>query len=307
MPTKLSDEERQARREADRERAAEAVEALKTSEGWQAWLALRRHFRTYSMHNQLLIAMQCAEATRVAGFRKWLDLGYAVRRGERGIWIWMPVPPTRKALAEWEAAGADSEQRPRTRFRMGPVFDRSQVEPLPAPAQPVDLDPPTIPLEGDELEWAFGPFVELAKREGWKVTVEPLRSGADGVCIPDLRILSINNESTSSTNKRVLALVHELSHMLIIGERLAACETRFADEHGELQLRYSEEELVVESIAFSVCGSLGVDTTNDSVPYLASWSERASMETIERCASLIDRVAKRIEDAVLPKKDATRS
>jgi hypothetical protein len=39
VPTKISDGERQARREADREKAAQAVEALTTSEGWQAWLA----------------------------------------------------------------------------------------------------------------------------------------------------------------------------------------------------------------------------------------------------------------------------
>jgi hypothetical protein len=61
MPTKRSESERQARREADRAKAAQAVEALTTSEGWQAWLALRRHFRTYSANNQFLIALQCED------------------------------------------------------------------------------------------------------------------------------------------------------------------------------------------------------------------------------------------------------
>ena len=41
--TKTTEAERQARREADRAKAAAAVEALTTSEGWQAWLGLRRH------------------------------------------------------------------------------------------------------------------------------------------------------------------------------------------------------------------------------------------------------------------------
>src|SRR4051812_24084948 len=135
VPTKLSDAERQARRDADRRKAAEAVEALTTSEGGQAGLRLRRHFRRYSDNNQFLIALQCEEATYVAGFRKWLQLGYAVRRGETAIRIWMPMPPTKKALAAWEAAGSIPEERPRTRFRLGPVFDRSQVDPLPAPAE----------------------------------------------------------------------------------------------------------------------------------------------------------------------------
>jgi hypothetical protein len=106
VSTRLSDADRQARREANREKAAAAVEALMTSEGWQAWLRLRRHFRRYSDKNQFLIALQCEDATYVAGFRKWLALGYAVRRGETAIRIWMPIPPGPKTLTEWEAAGA---------------------------------------------------------------------------------------------------------------------------------------------------------------------------------------------------------
>jgi uncharacterized protein YjlB len=69
--TKATDAERQARREADRAKAAAAVEALTTSEGWRRWLASRRHFHRYSFNNQLLIAMQRRDATHVAGFRRW--------------------------------------------------------------------------------------------------------------------------------------------------------------------------------------------------------------------------------------------
>jgi hypothetical protein len=98
--------ERQERREADRRRAAEAVEALKSSEGWRSWLRARPKFHNYSFTNQLLIAMQHPEATYVTGFRKWLELGYCVRRGEKALYIWLPVPPSRKAIAAWEAAGA---------------------------------------------------------------------------------------------------------------------------------------------------------------------------------------------------------
>jgi hypothetical protein len=63
----LSDEERAERRRADRAFAAQAVERLRSSEGWQQWLAARRHFHAYSLANQLLIAMQKPEAMRVAG------------------------------------------------------------------------------------------------------------------------------------------------------------------------------------------------------------------------------------------------
>ncbi|HEY7953228.1 MAG TPA: hypothetical protein VID70_09585 [Solirubrobacteraceae bacterium] len=56
----------------------------------------------------------------------------------------------------------------------------------------------------------------------------------------------------------------------------------------------------MESVAFTVCGVLGVDTAGYSVPYLASWSESAGIAMIERMAALIDRVARRIEGAALP-------
>jgi hypothetical protein len=70
------------------------------------------------------------------------------------------------------------------------------------------------------------------------------------------------------------------------------------DEEG-LALSYSEEELVVESIALTVVGGLGLDTSNYSIPYIASWSEDdAALEIIETCAEVIDRLAKRIEVAI---------
>ena len=120
----LSDEERAERRRADREYARQAVEELRSSEGWQRWLAARRHFHAYSIGNQLLIAMARPTATRVAGFRAWLKLGYAVQRGERAIKVWAPCPPSRKQLERWRQDGGDPDQRPRTNFRLVPVFDR---------------------------------------------------------------------------------------------------------------------------------------------------------------------------------------
>jgi hypothetical protein len=63
----LSEQQRAQRRRADREFARRAVAQLRNSEGWQHWLATRRHFHSYSLTNQLLIAMQRPEATRVAG------------------------------------------------------------------------------------------------------------------------------------------------------------------------------------------------------------------------------------------------
>ncbi|WP_324908410.1 ArdC-like ssDNA-binding domain-containing protein [Baekduia sp.] len=281
--------ERQERREADRHRAAQAVEALKSSEGWRSWLRARSKFHNYSFANQLLIAMQCPEATYVTGFRKWLELGYCVRRGEKALYIWMPVPPSRKAIAEWEAAGADKDKKPRIRFRMGPVFDRSQVDPLPEPARPAVLEPPISPVEGDDLAWALRPLTAVAADSDYSVYTELLDDNIGGYCNIGRRRICLN--ANNSVNQRVKTLVHELSHMLM---------QEIREQEDRPPVTYAEEELIVEAVAFTVTASLGLDTSSYSIPYLASWSERAPLETIEQAAETIDCLARRIEDAVLP-------
>lgn len=288
MPTRtLSNAERQARRGADRKRTREAVEALRASDGWQNWLRLRHHFRTYSLTNQLLIALAMPEATRVAGFKAWIKLGYCVRRGEHAvIRIWMPIPPSRKQLAAWEAASGDPADKPRTRYRLGPVWDRSQVEPLPPPAQPVPLDPPMTEPDGDSLAWAFPRLETLAGDLGCSLVIERHPDGRGGYYMPELQIISLNQ--ANAINHQIKTLVHELSHALLRHTEL-----------DDVTLTYSEEELVVESIALTVVGGLGLDTSGYSIPYIASWSQDdGSLEIVEICAGVIDRLAKRIEDAI---------
>jgi hypothetical protein len=75
---------------------------------------------------------------------------------------------------------------------------------------------------------------------------------------------------------------------------------RLERDPDDFPLTCEEEDVVVESIAYTVCGSLGLDTAQFSIPYLASWSARAGLETIERAAKTIDWIAKRIEDHVIP-------
>jgi antirestriction protein ArdC len=288
MPTStLTEEERQARREADRQRTRDAVEALRASDGWQQWLRLRRHFHNYSLTNQLLIAIAMPDATRVAGFKAWLKLGYSVRRRERAvIRIWMPLPPSKKQLDAWHAAGADPTERPRTRFRLGPVWDRSQVEPLPPPAEPVALDPPITEPDGDSLGWAVQQLKALVNELGCTLVFEDYHTDLGGFFAPSTKTISIN--SAHAVNHQVKTLIHELAHALI------HCTATDGPE-----LSYAEEEIVVESIAFIVVGGLGIDTSGYSIPYLTSWSQDdADIETVEACAELIDRHARRIENAI---------
>jgi hypothetical protein len=248
-----TDEERQARRDADRERTREAVPALRAGDGWQKWLGLRRHFRTYSLTNQLLIALAMPDATRVAGFEAWLKLGYCVRRGEKAvIRIWMPLPPSRKQLEAGQAAGSDPAQQPRSRYKLRPVWDRSQVEPLPAPAEPMALDPPIAEPDGDTLSWALPLLEQLAINLGCTLVFEPQPTGCGGSFTPASKIISIND--ATAVNHQVKTLVHELAHALI-----------HLTDRDTAELSYANAELIVESVVFRSCQGRGAVSAGRSV------------------------------------------
>ena len=292
---RLTDEERAERRAAERELMERAVEELRSSEGWQRWLSLRHLFHRYSFRNQILIATQRPTATRVAGYERWRKLGYQVRRGERGIAIWARCTPSKKALARWREEGADPEKRPRGFYRMVKVFDRAQVEPIPdADREPVDLDPPIVPLEGDQLAGLFAPLCAFAREVGvTAIEVEEIAGPARGYF--NLLTEAIGVEPVSpaySPNQRVKTLVHELAHALLHFWRKAQEE---AGENAPALSREAEE-VVVECVAFTVCAAVGFDSAGYSVPYVTSWSEG---EEIERFGELIDGLARRIEDVAL--------
>ncbi len=127
----LTDEEREAHRAAQRELVCASIEQLRSSDGWQGYLKARRRFPSYSWRNVLLILHQRPTATRVAGFRTWLDLGYCVRKrpddvpeGGWAIRIWARCEPSRKRMQAWRDAGADPDERPRATYKLVNVFDR---------------------------------------------------------------------------------------------------------------------------------------------------------------------------------------
>lgn len=286
---KPSEKQRADRRAAERAKMGEAIEALRSSEGWERWLRTRAHFRTYSLHNQLLIAFQCPQATHVAGFRAWLALGYCVQKGQKALRIWAPVPPSKKAIERWKREGARPEDAPQTHFRLVAVFDRSQVSPLPEhPGGPAPLEPPHEPISGNGLAVQIEPLCALAASLGCEVSFEPVAGSAQGYHEPASGRIVIDSDPALAANARVSILIHEISHALVRRDR----------REGDPKLRYGEEEVVVEAVAYCVCAGLGLDTAGAAVPYVASWGgERAAAE-IESYAGLIDRLAKRIEDSL---------
>lgn len=96
--------------EGEREEFAAQLPGVATVEG-----------RLLSQANTILCAMQRREGlSLVGGFRQWKRAGRAVRKGERGLMIW--IPKTQKENSE----GAEEVER--QGFFMGTVFDITQTE-----------------------------------------------------------------------------------------------------------------------------------------------------------------------------------
>ena len=231
--------------------------------------------------------MQRPTATRVAGFKAWLKLGYCVSRGETAIRIWAPCPPSSKQLERWQQNGADPDQRPRTSFKLTAVFASDQVAPLPPPAVPTPLDPPIRDVDGEELAPFIPSLVGLAEEIGCTVAFAPISGGAHGCYQPSTDRIVVDDGL--SANQRAKTLCHELAHALVRHDR----------QSDDPALDYAGEELVAESVAYTCVGALGVSTEDYSIPYLAAWTESSDLEVLERTAGLIDRLARRIEGATV--------
>jgi hypothetical protein len=282
---KLTDAERAERRQGDRDRLEQAARALLTSDGWQRWVKVRSTsgLARYSFGNQLLIAMQRPDATYVAGFRAFLELNRCVRKGERAIRILAPMSVRDKdEKASQGTVIAQGDESRRIVFRAVSVFDVSQTESLPG-KEPVPLAPPFQPIEGDTHAHLLDPLERLATEFGYSVTQRPLDGSAEGWCDSDKREIVVNGALPANARARVL--VHEIAHALGVRYR----------EYGR-----ERAEVLVDTVTYVVCGSVGLDVSGSSVPYIAGWGETGALEAIRTYAGTIDEIARRIEDSITP-------
>ncbi len=269
----LSEADRAARRAADTERIEQAVRELRTTEGWQRWLKSRALFHRYSGLNCMLIAMQCPHATRVAPMLTWNRLGRRVIKGERSIAI-----NVFKGTFTVERHDGSEEDVPRFQLR-GCLFDVSQTDGDPLP------EPPSEPVTGDSHAHHIEPLTELAREIGYEVRIAPVPGNAQGYCNPSEQLIVVDD--ALPPNGVVHVLAHEVAHALGIG---------YAD--------YTREraETLVESITYIVCAGIGLDTSCESIPYVAGW-DGEDLAPLREFAGEVDRIARRIE-AVLHPNDA---
>jgi antirestriction protein ArdC len=228
------------------------VRRLRRSEEWLQAMITAARFHDYSLGNWLLLWAQAEQrgttVTRPAGYRRWQELGRQVRKGETGYRILAPV--TRNVTADQH----DSEDKERTvvGFRVVTVFDIAQTEGVPFP----DVRPRLLTGSGSADLLEAG--ISMIEEAGYRYSLSPLR-GPNGVTRPGSRQVIV--EAGLDGAQMTKTTIHELAHV----------HMHAADGHIECRGRI---EVEAESVAYVVCGAVGLDTSEFSVAYVARWADR---------------------------------
>jgi antirestriction factor ArdC-like protein len=236
------------------EQLQQGVHALTTSEDWLRALAFAGRFYSYSFGNTLLISAQRPDATWVAGFQRWRELGRYVRRGERGIAILAPVVVGRRHDAE-----TDEPERVVRFFKVAHVFDVAQTDGNELP-RTVFADRLT---SGDERERdLYTGLADSMRSDGWRVESVPPSTLAihgretNGVTVYSARSVQVRDDLSPAQAFKTLA--HERAHTLLHDGTTAARELI---------------ECEAESAAYVVLTALGIDAGAYSFGYVAGWSK----------------------------------
>jgi antirestriction protein ArdC len=275
---RLSEAERAERRRRDRERLQAAAEQLLTSEGWQRWVRARSQagLARLSLSNQLLVALGRPDATFVAGFKTWLRLGFAVKKGERGIAIIAPLP-----VKQRDRSSGEETAETLVLFKTVFVFDRAQVAPIEGVEQ-APLQPPCEPLTGDSHRHLIEPMRAFAESLGFAVSFEAIDGPASGWCDQNAKRIVV--DAGARANARLRTLIHECAHALGIDYR---------------SYSRAQAEVMVETVTLLAASTVGLAVDGETIPYVSGWGENGALEAVTEFAETIDATARRIEDVLL--------
>ena len=237
------------------------------TENYLEYLAFVSRFHKYSYTNQMLIFSQKPDATLVAGYRTWQEMGHQVRAGEQGIKIIAPI--FRKHLEENELGQPISLQK-LVGFKVVSVFDSSQ---LTEPAKAFWDFREKVPTDAEDK-------YQLVRRavmsDALGVIEQSMPRGKRGEATSDIIYLQEGMDSVDRTN----VLIHEWGHEILhFGPARSLVEEEFPKPIQECQ---------AESVAYIVSHFLGIDS-QFSRDYLLHYGNTA--ETLVKNMDVIQKTS----------------
>jgi len=283
------------------------VEELFTSNRYQEFLKTMAKFHNYSFNNTMLIAMQRPDATLVTSYKNWQSMGRQVMKGEKGITIIAPAPykkmKEKEVLDENQRPIMGTDGKPKTEqvevtvphFKAVTVFDIAQTS-----GEPIQTLAPELLTAAVQ---DFDSFMQAIQ----KISPVPIRfdeidGNANGYYHnADKEIVIKKGLSESQTLKTA---IHETAH--------AKLHDREIMESLGVEKDRLTKEVEAESVAYCVCSSFDLDTSDYSFPYIAGWSSsremkemKASMDVIRKTAGeMINQLTEELE-IILEEKQKT--
>ncbi|PFC45165.1 LPD25 domain-containing protein [Bacillus cereus] len=253
---------------------------FRTTGDLKEYLSFMAKFYHYSPSNISLIQSQFQGASAVGSFSFWKEKGFPVKKGEKGIKILVPnrtVAKFKDKEGTWKTVTKANEEEKkqidsksvevkpgRLYFAIGHVFDVSQTS---ATAKNLPRIFPNRWLEGSVTDYKslYKGMEAIAEKNGIKI-IEPKQElgVAKGVSYTLTKEVALNPRNSELQN--VKTLLHELAHA-----KLHTAETR-------MNYTAPEKEFQAEMTAYAVSSYFGIDTSEYSLGYLASWTQGKEMK-----------------------------
>ena len=262
------------------------------SDTYKEYLTTMSKFHHYSPRNIELILKQNPHATKVASYSKWLEnFGRKVNEGEKPLRILAPVPlKKRDPITKEPILDKDGNEQVFTSYKFVSVFDISQTSGR-------ELPKPAYELEGSFEDYAilYKSMKEISKRNGIPIRFEDIGDGSSGYYSRQYNEIVI--QKGMSEQQTLKTIIHEIAHS----------ELHTVDKLLEIPLSRSTRELQAESVSFVVSNHYGLDTSNYTFAYLASWTEdKEGLKDLEEQVNIVQKEAEslitRIDKAIVKSK-----
>ncbi|NQK17596.1 hypothetical protein HO520_11260, partial [Streptococcus suis] len=246
----------------------------------------------YSSRNLRLILAQQPTASQVASFKQWKEtFGRHVKKGERALRIFVPITYIKKDENNQPILDKDGKPEIGTTFRLkAAVFDVSQTDGKEMPKAVSDVKDQLTDQDYGNL---YRTLMTIAKNNHVSVRFEELEESRKGY-YDTVNHQIVLNKVGMNKSQLIKTFLHETAHS----------ELHHKDHPQKDQLTRSTAELQAESVAYVVASYYGLDTSNYSFGYLASWSQdkdtlrdlEAQLDIVQQEAkSLIERMDKEME------------
>lgn len=250
------------------------------SDKYKDYLTKMSQLNNYSSRNLRLILAQNPEATQVASFKQWKEIFERhVKKGEKSIRIFAPMTKLKKDENNQPILDKNGKPETVTFFGLVPVFDVSQTDGKEMPKAISEVNEQLTDLDYANL---YRALMIIAKDNNVSVRFEEMQGEAKGYYNPaEHQIVLRSNDMNKS--QLIKTFLHETAHS----------ELHHANNPQEKQLTRSTAELQAESVAYVVSAYYGLDTSDYSFGYLASWSDdKETLADLEAQLDIVQQEAK---------------